>query len=143
MKLAPKSASLIKWQKGPFLPKVNSDHLRQMVLYYNLTNVHSNRAIKINIFPQNSTFLPHLPMLISPTSQLLLHFLLYFLLSQSRDKQWLPDTFKMIHSHETQMSSNDMGKCPQQPLKASRSGSSECVITPPCSHTSYAQKTDQ
>lgn len=69
MKLTPKSASLIKQWKGPFLPKVNPDHLRQMVLYYNLTNVHSNRAIKISIFPQKVyTNLPHLPMPISPTS---------------------------------------------------------------------------
>lgn len=36
------------------LAEVNSDHLRHMVLYYNLTNLHSNRPVKTSIFPQSS-----------------------------------------------------------------------------------------
>lgn len=59
MKLTPNSASLIKWWKGPFCLKVNSDHLRQMVLYYNLTNIHSNRVIKV-FSPQILYFPPTL-----------------------------------------------------------------------------------
>lgn len=36
------------------LAEVNSDHLRHMVLYYNLTNLHSNRTAKTSIFPKSS-----------------------------------------------------------------------------------------